>query len=169
MIDVGTGTCEAFQRVAAAWLRSGEMTRTNHLLSPLEELAGYNYGFVYLLELSDAETQTVKIGFSEHPMRRIREIKANFRYGTNLRLRACFVGEQSVERELHRRFRHLRIHNERFLASGAIDATFADEREKVRERLTRLHLCGPECEQIVKNLDLRMLAAWLRRGSRGSA
>lgn len=163
MIDVATGSCETFQRVAAAWLRSGEMTRTNHLLSPLEELAGFNYGFVYLLELRDTHMDTVKIGFSEHPVRRIREIKANFRYGTQLRLRACFVGEAPVERALHKRFKHLRIENERFLASAAIDAVFARERELVRERLRRLHLCTPQCEQVVKNLDLRMLCAWLRR------
>lgn len=163
MIDVAAGSCESFQRVASAWLRSGEITRTNHLLSPLEELAGFNYGFVYLLELTDRDTATVKIGFSEHPVRRMREIKANFRYGTQLRLRACFVGEASVERELHRRFRHLRIENERFLSSAAIEAAFTQERERVRERLRALHLCTPECTQLVKNLDLRMLCAWLRR------
>lgn len=162
MIDVAAGTCETFQRVAAAWLRSGEITRTNHVLSPLEELAGFNYGFVYLLELRDAQMDTVKIGFSEHPVRRIREIKANFRYGTELRLRACFVGEPAAERELHKRFKHLRIENERFLASPAIDAAFASERRRVRERLHELHLCGPHCEAVVKNLDLRMLSAWLR-------
>lgn len=163
MIEVRSGACEAFQRVASAWLRSGEMTRTNHVLSPLEELAGFNYGFVYLLELRDSEMETVKIGFSEHPMRRIREIKANFRYGTQLRLRACFVGEPHVERDLHRRFKHLRIENERFLASAAIDAAFANERERVRERLRTLHVCTPSCEQLIKSLDLRMLCAWLRR------
>lgn len=163
MIDVRTGSCETFQRVASAWLRSGEITRTNHMLSPVEELAGFNYGFVYLLELRDSEMETVKIGFSEHPMRRIREIKANFRYGTQLRLRACFVGEAEAERELHKRFKHLRIENERFLASKAIDAAFARERQKVRERLVGLHLCTPQCDQLVKNLDLRMLCAWLRR------
>jgi hypothetical protein len=163
MIDVRTGSCETFQRVAAAWLRSGEITRTNHLLSPLEELAGFNYGFVYLLELRDDEIATVKVGFSEHPMRRIREIKANFRYGTQLRLRACFAGEAEKERAFHRRFRHLRIENERFLASAAIDAAFALERQQIRERLRALHLCTPECVQIVKHLDLRMLASWLRR------
>lgn len=163
MIEVGQSTCETFQRVAAAWLRSGEITRTNHMLSPLEELAGFNYGFVYLLELRDAKTESVKIGYSEHPMRRIREIKANYRYGTNLRMRACFVGEPHVERELHKRFAHLRMQNEQFLASAAIDAAFAQERERVRARLRTLHLCTPECDQLVKNLDLRMLCAWLRR------
>jgi hypothetical protein len=163
MIDVKTGTCETFQRVASAWLRSGEITRTNHLLSPLEELAGFNYGFVYLLELRDREMESVKIGFSEHPVRRIREIKANFRYGTQLRLRACFVGEQKMERELHKRFAHLRIENERFLSSVAIYAAFERERARIREQLRSMHLCTPECAQLVKNLDLRMLCTWLRR------
>ena len=163
MIDVAQSSCETFQRVASGWLRSGEITRTNHLLSPLEELAGFNYGFVYLLELRDAKTESVKIGFSEHPMRRIREIKANYRYGTHLRLRACFVGEPQMERELHKRFAHLRMQNEQFLASAAIDTTFAQERERVRARLRTLHLCTPECDQLVRNLDLRMLCAWLRR------
>jgi hypothetical protein len=41
--------CERFQRTAQAWLRSGEIVRTGHLLSPLEELAVFNYVFVYLL------------------------------------------------------------------------------------------------------------------------
>lgn len=163
MIEVGTSVCEQFQRVASAWLRSGEITRTNHMLSPLEELAGFNYGFVYLLELREAKTESVKIGFSEHPMRRIREIKANYRYGTQLRLRACFVGEPVMEREMHKRFAHLRMQNEQFLASPAIDAAFARERELMRARLRKLHLCTPECDQLVKNLDLRMLCAWLRR------
>ncbi len=163
MIEVAQSSCETFQRVAAAWLRSGEITRTNHLLSPLEELAGFNYGFVYMLELRDAKAESVKIGFSEHPMRRIREIKANYRYGTHLRLRACFVGEPPMEREMHKRFTHLRMQNEQFLASPAIDAAFAQERERVRARLRALHLCTPECTQLAKNLDLRMLCAWLRR------
>ena len=32
-----------------------------------------------------------------------------------------------------------------------------------RERLRSLHLCAPECEQVVKGLDLRMLRTWLGR------
>ncbi len=133
------------------------------MLSPLEELGGFNYGFVYLLELRDRTMPAVKIGYSDNPMRRIREIKQNYRYGTELRLRACFVGEQAKERELHKRFAHLHVENERFFDSAAIDATFAEERERVRARLRALHLCGTECEQLVKHLDLRMLATWLRR------
>lgn len=165
MIDIERAACEKFQRVASAWLRSGEITRTNHLLSPLEELAGFNYGFVYLLDLRDdpSRAPAVKLGYSEHPLRRIRELRATYRYGTDIRLRACFVGEQKKERELHARFTHLRIENERFLAAAAIEETFARERERVRERLQQLHLCSPECEQIVKHLDLRVLSAWLRR------
>ncbi len=168
MIEVAQTSCETFQRVASAWLRSGEITRTNHLLSPLEELAGFNYGFVYLLELRDGNSRapqfhTVKLGFSEHPMRRIREIKANYRYGTHLRLRACFVGEPRMERDMHKRFTHLRVQNEQFLASAAIDDAFAQERDRVRARLRSLHLCTHECAQLVKNLDLRMLCTWLRR------
>jgi hypothetical protein len=165
MIDTDRASCVAFQRVAASWLRSGEISRTNHLLSPLEELGGFNYGFVYLLELRDDGdvVPTVKIGYSDHPMRRIREIKQQCRYGTGLRLRACFVGEQSKERDLHKRFAHLCVENERFLASAAIDGAFSEERERVRARLRALHLCTAECEQMVKHLDLRMLATWLRR------
>lgn len=143
------------------------MTRTNHLLSPLEELAGFNYGFVYLL---DVRTETIalradqpafKIGFSEHPARRLRELRAS--YGERVRLRACFVGEAQRERELHRRFAHLRVERELFLASDAIVAAFAEARTRVRQRLRSLHLCMPECEQLVSGIDLRMLHAWLRR------
>jgi hypothetical protein len=160
MIEVERSACERFQRVASAWLRSGEITRTGHLLSPLEELAGFNYGFVYLLELGEG---AVKIGYSEHPLRRIRELRAGHRYGERLRLRACFAGEQSEERALHQRFAHLRIEHERFLDSPGIDSAFAQAREQMRERLRDLHLCGTGCPQVVNHLDLRMLGAWLRR------
>ncbi len=158
MIDMQTTSidCERFQRTAHAWLRSGEMTRTNHMLSPLEELAGYNYGFVYLLNVDE---QRVKIGFSEHPMRRLRELRPL--YGDRLRLRACFVGELHVERELHRRFAHLRTEYELFLRSDAIDVEFAERRIQMREQLRALHLCSPDCRQLVKGLDLRMLRTWL--------
>ena len=160
MIDVERRACERFQRVASAWLRSGEISRTNHLLSPLEELAGFNYGFVYLLDLGE---NAYKIGYSEHPVRRIRELRTGHRYGEALRLRACFAGEQIEERALHQRFAHLRIEHERFMASAAIDAEFAGAREQMRARLRALHLCDTECPQLVKHLDLRMLGAWLRR------
>jgi hypothetical protein len=160
MIDVDSRACERFQHVASAWLRSGEIARTNHLLSPLEELAGFNYGFVYLLDLGE---NAVKLGWSENPVRRIRELRAGHRYGQHLRLRACFAGEQCEERALHQRFAHLRIEHERFLASAAIDAEFVRSRERMRKRLQALHLCTTECPQIVKHLDLRMLGAWLRR------
>ncbi|HTX57815.1 MAG TPA: GIY-YIG nuclease family protein [Candidatus Acidoferrales bacterium] len=160
MISVERTACERFQRVASAWLRSGEITRTNHLLSPLEELAGFNYGFVYLLDLDGA---SVKIGYSEHPARRIRELRAGFRYGDRLRLRSCFVGEPEEERALHRRFSHLRIEHERFLNTPAIEAEFTLARARVREKLRALHCCNTECPQIVRRLDLRMLSAWLRR------
>jgi hypothetical protein len=183
MISVEQADCERFQRVASAWLRSGEITRTHHLLSPLEELAGFNYGFVYLLDLGDpsalpmgarsvsgalsdhsgTQFHTVKLGYSEHPMRRIRELRTGFRYGQLLRLRACFVGEPDDERALHRRFAHLRIEHERFLSSPAIDAEFSRARVRVHERLRALHCCTTECPQIVERLDLRMLSTWLRR------
>jgi hypothetical protein len=160
MIDLQTTSlsCERFQRTAFAWLRSGELTRTNHMLSPLEELAGYNYGFVYLL---DVDANRVKIGFSEHPVRRIRELRPL--YGNGLRLRACFVGELHAERELHRRFAHLCTEYELFLRSDAIDVEFAERRIQMREQLRSLHLCTTECQQLVKGLDLRMLRTWLSR------
>jgi hypothetical protein len=160
MISVDQAECERFQRIASAWLRSGEITRTNHLLSPLEELAGFNYGFVYLLEL---DNESVKIGYSEHPMRRIRELRAGYRYGQSLKLRACFVGEADSERALHRRFAHLRIEHERFLARPAIEAEFARTRAIMREKLRALHCCSTGCPQIVDRLDLRMLSTWLQR------
>ena len=158
MIETVPTACERFQKVASEWLRSGELNRTNYMLSPLEELAGFNYGFVYLLDVDD---DSCKIGFSEHPTRRIRELR--YSYGERLRLRACFVGEPQRERELHQRFSHLRIENERFLKSGAITKYFEEERERMRSRLRSLHLCSPDCPQIVKRLDLRMLRTWLSR------
>ncbi|MDQ2865310.1 MAG: GIY-YIG nuclease family protein [Candidatus Eremiobacteraeota bacterium] len=165
MIEAVATGCRRFQCIASAWLRSGEITRTKHLLSPLEELAGFNYGFVYLLEIRDnplaKSFATVKLGYSEHPARRIRELRHT--YGEHLRLRACFVGDAKQERAMHARFAHLRVENERFLASGAIDTVYAQERERIRTRLRTLHLCTPDCPQLVKRLDLRMLRAWLGR------
>ncbi len=157
-IDTTTSACERYQRAASAWLRSGEMTRTKQLLSPLEELAGFNYGFVYLME---AGKGLVKIGFSEHPRRRLRELAGE--HGDRFRLRACFVGEAAAERVAHRRFAHLRVENELFLDHAAIDAYFRQTRERVRSELNAIHVCTELCRQHVCRLDLRLLSVWLRR------
>ena len=150
--------CGKFQRVAWDWLQSGEMTRTAHMLSPLEELAGYNYGFIYLLTV-DAEC--VKIGFSEHPIRRIRELQPQYR--RPLRLRACFVGDPQAERFAHRRFASLRIKNELFYAHPIIDEYFQSSRERMRATIRDVHVCSQGCPQLNPRLDLRMLGAWLGR------
>jgi hypothetical protein len=155
--------CERFQQAASAWLRSGEIARTAHMLSPLEELAGFNYGFVYLMQI---DARAVKIGFSEHPQRRLRELQPA--YGEGLRLRACFVGEPQAERDAHKRFAHLRIENERFLTSPAIEAYFRERRESLRGRLRDMHVCAPACAPVVNNLDLRMLYEWLKRSRQWS-
>ena len=157
-IPPAASPCERFQRAAAAWLRSGEMARTGHLLSPLEELAGFNFGFVYLLRV---DAQSVKIGFSEHPRRRMRELRST--YGDRLHLLACFAGEPEEERAAHKRFAHLRVENERFLYSPVIETYFQQAREQMRTRLRSMHLCTPTCPQAVDRLDLRMLCAWLKR------
>lgn len=154
---VERGACERFQSVAWDWLQSGEITRTAHMLSPLEELAGFNYGFIYLL---DVEEQCVKIGYSEHPTRRIRELQPQ--YKRRLRLRACFVGDPPAERFAHRRFANLRIKNELFYAHPLIDEYFRSSREQMRERIREVHVCSPACEQLKPRLDLRMLTSWLR-------
>lgn len=151
-------TCEQFQRVAWEWLQSGEITRTAHMLSPIEELAGFNYGFIYLL---DVDAQCVKIGFSEHPMRRLRELQPQ--YGGRLRLRACFVGDPAAERFAHRRFASLRIKNELFCAHPLIEEYFRTSREQMRERIRQLHVCSQACPQLNARLDLRMLGTWLSR------
>ncbi|HEY8297288.1 MAG TPA: GIY-YIG nuclease family protein [Candidatus Baltobacteraceae bacterium] len=159
MIEAVADTgCQRFQRVAWDWLQSGESTRTNHLLSPLEELCGYNYGFVYLMRIDDA---SVKIGFSEHPQRRLRELKAE--YGEGIGLKACFVGEASSERFAHRRFASLRIRNELFYPHPTIEAYFASSRKQMHDAIRQLHVCSAECPQLNRRLDLRMLGAWLSR------
>ena len=150
--------CERFQKVAWDWLQSGEMTRTAHMLSPLEELAGFNYGFIYLLGV---DAQCVKIGFSEHPARRMRELQPQ--YGGKLRLRACFVGDPPAERFAHRRFASLRIKNELFCAHPLIDAYFAASRERMRAKIREVHICAGSCPQLNPRLDLRMLRTWLSR------
>ncbi len=129
--------CERFQSVAWNWLQSGEITRTAHLLSPLEELAGFNFGFVYLLQVNE---QCVKVGYSEHPMRRIRELQPQ--YDERLKLRACFVGDPPAERFAHRRFANLRIKNELFYAHPIIDEYFRTSREQMREKIRSVHICS---------------------------
>lgn len=150
--------CRRFQDVAWNWLQSGEITRTAHLLSPLEELAGFNYGFVYLLHVDE---RCVKIGYSEHPMRRIRELQPQF--SSRLRLRACFVGDPQAERFAHRRFANLRVKNELFYAHPLIDEYFRSSRERMREKIREVHVCGAQCAQLNPRLDLRMLGVWLAR------
>jgi len=158
MIETATSACQNFQDVASRWLRSGEITRTAHFLSPLEELAGFNYGFVYLLDLP-VEIARVKIGFSEHPMRRLRELR--MQHGKSLRMRACFVGDPQAERFAHKRFSGLHIENELFLAHPIIEEYFKTSRERMRAELQALHICSPACPQLQSRLDLRMLSAWL--------
>lgn len=162
MIEQAQSACSRFQTVAWNWLQSGEITRTAYKVTPLEELCGFNYGFIYLMQVDE---RSVKIGFSEHPMRRLRELQPE--YGTQLRLMACFVGEPPVERFAHRRFRHLRmrvpIGNEIFYAHPVIEAYFAQARKEMRERLREVHICSGSCTALNKRLDLRMLGAWLSR------
>jgi hypothetical protein len=149
--------CERFQKVAWEWLQSGEITRTAHMLSPLEELAGFNYGFIYLLQVDE---HCVKIGYSEHPMRRIRELQPQYR--SRLRLRACFVGDPEAERFAHRRFANLRIKNELFYAHPIIDDYFRTCRERMRETIREVHVCTAACQQLRPRLDLRILTTWLK-------
>ena len=161
--------CLRFQHVAWEWLRSGEITRTSHMLSPLEELAGFNYGFIYLLEIQGDATPLrlvqanflTKIGYSEHPMRRIRELQPA--YKGRLKLRACFVGDPPAERFAHRRFKSLRVKNELFLAHPIIDEYFRSSREQMRSQLREIHVCSQACPQFNARLDLAMLSAWLAR------
>ncbi|MGZ6104023.1 MAG: GIY-YIG nuclease family protein [Vulcanimicrobiaceae bacterium] len=156
--DAHIEACQHFQRVAWEWLQSGEITRTNNLLSPLEELCGYNYGFVYLMQIG---ADSVKIGFSEHPQRRMRELQPE--YGDRIKLKACFVGDPQAERFAHRRFASLRIRNELFYPHPVIDAYFTGSRAQMREQIRALHICGQDCSQLNPRLDLRMLGAWLSR------
>jgi hypothetical protein len=160
MIEAVTNACERFQSVAWNWLQSGEVTRTAHMLSPLEELAGFNYGFIYLLEIAGDPPGTYKVGFSEHPTRRIRELQPQ--YAGRLRLRSCFVGEPQAERFAHRRFAALRIKNELFYAHPIIDEYFRTSREQMREKIRSVHVCTHACPQLHPRLDLRMLTTWLR-------
>jgi hypothetical protein len=180
--------CLRFQHIAWEWLRSGEITRTAHMLSPLEELAGFNYGFIYLLEVSghpggpmgfarggrgalaqrllnDEGSRFVnvvyKVGYSEHPVRRIRELQPS--YKGRLSLRACFVGDPPAERFAHRRFKSLRVKNELFLAHPIIDEYFRSSRERMRSQIREVHMCSPACPQFNPRLDLSMLSAWLAR------
>ena len=155
MID---DACARFQRIAWDWLQSGELTRTRHLLSPLEELGGFNFGFIYLMRVNK---QSWKIGYSQHPIRRLRELIPQ--YGDDLRLLSCFVGEAFQERLVHRRFRNLRLRNEVFYAHPLIEEYFAQARVEVKERLRTVHICAAECPQLNKRLDLRMLGRWLAR------
>lgn len=157
--------CERFQDVAWQWLQSGEITRTAHMLSPLEELAGFHYGFIYLIQMPgtaiDFPHPVYKIGYSEHPMRRLRELQPQYR--APLRLRACFVGDKPAERFAHRRFASLRIKNELFYAHEIIEEYFRSSREQMRRQIRSVHVCTTGCPQLRPRMDLRMLGAWLSR------
>jgi len=158
--------CERFQSVAWEWLQSGEITRTAHMLSPIEELAGFHYGFVYLLGIPGVEGPAgpqfvYKVGFSEHPMRRIRELQQQYR--GRISLRACFVGAAPAERFAHRRFASLRVKNELFYPHPIIDEYFKTSREQMRERIRQVHVCAAGCPQLRPRMDLRMLGSWLSR------
>lgn len=181
--------CVRFQHVAWEWLRSGELTRTAHMLSPLEELAGFNYGFIYLLEIIGGSLEQLegpmgfahggraalaerllnnrgpqfvyKLGYSEHPMRRIRELQPS--YKGRLKLRACFVGDPPAERFAHRRFRSLRVKNELFLAHPIIDEYFRSMRAQALAQIRAVHVCTRGCRPLNPRLDLTMLSAWLAR------
>ena len=163
-----TEHCARFQHVAWEWLRSGELTRTGHMLSPLEELARFNYGFIYLLEVGNDGPRSLerphcvyKLGFSEHPTRRIRELQPL--YTGKLRLRACFVGDPPAERFAHRRFKSLRVKNELFLAHPIIDEYFRSCREQALARIRTVHVCARSCSPLNPRLDLTMLSTWLAR------
>ncbi len=155
---IEAAACSRFQEVAWSWLQSGEMTRTNNLLSPLEELCGFNYGFVYLMHVDE---QRVKIGFSQHPVRRLRELQPE--YGSQLRLVSCFVGEAPTERFVHRRFANLRVINELFYAHPLIHQYFVQTRQQTLKRMRAVHICASSCAQTNKRLDLSLLATWLAR------
>lgn len=167
MYAAPTTDCVRFQHVAWEWLRSGELTRTAHMLSPLEELAGFNYGFIYLLEITGeapsfaGAASVYKLGFSEHPMRRIRELQPS--YKGRLKLRACFVGDPPAERFAHRRFRSLRVKNELFLAHPIIDEYFRTSRAQALAQIRAVHVCTRGCRPLNPRLDLTMLSAWLAR------
>jgi hypothetical protein len=152
--------CLRFQHIAWEWLRSGEITRTAHMLSPLEELAGFNYGFIYLLTIPGPQF-IYKVGYSEHPVRRIRELQPS--YKGRLSLRACFVGDPPAERFAHRRFKSLRVKNELFLAHPIIDEYFRSSREQMRSQIREVHICSSACPRFNPRLDLSMLSAWLAR------
>lgn len=158
---VAVSACEKYQRVATGWLRSGELTRTNHLLTPLEELAGFNYGFVYLVETTPA---VCAVDWSEYPARRVRELqRSRASSQVPLRLRACFVGEEVDRQNLVESIQYLRAPDGTVAVSPELDEAFRSARERVLGRIRSLHLCSPQCEQFVEGLDIRLLHVWLRR------
>jgi hypothetical protein len=57
------------------------------------------------------------------------------------------------------------VRNELFAQHPLIDAYYRNCREQMRQRIAALHVCGAECSQLNKRLDLRMLSTWLLRGT----
>lgn len=69
-------------------------------------------GYVYFLH--NPETDTIKIGYSKNPKRRIRSLQtAN---SAELETLKIVEGDEGYERSLHRQFSHLRIRGEWFRA-----------------------------------------------------
>ena len=156
--ELAGSPCERFQRIAYSWLRSGELYRTAHLLTPLEELAGFNYGFVYLLAVG---SDRCRIAGSERPLQYIRDLRS-VGMPDRLKLRAAFVGEKHEVGPLQEQFTHLRRGTIDFELSPAIDAAFAKRRGAMLKQLEALHVCSAQCPSVVLTVDLRVLRNWLQ-------
>ncbi len=81
-------------------------------------------GFVYLIE--DETRGHVKIGISQDPGRRLRDLSAAHSVPLRLVRSVKVEHPRSVEREMHGRFTHLRLNGEWFQRCDEILAAFTD-------------------------------------------
>lgn len=93
-------------------------------------------GYVYFIQGEDGGP--IKIGWSESPEDRLSALQTG--YPARLVLLGTIPGERALEGKTHRRFRHLRLHNEwfrpaadlvRFIGSGRESDQSADDRDIV--------------------------------------
>lgn len=75
-------------------------------------------GHVYFIQAE--ESQRIKIGFSENPIQRLASLSTSS--SESLALLASFPATMADERELHKKFAHLRIRGEWFSTSPEIMA-----------------------------------------------
>lgn len=73
--------------------------------------------FIYFLKLKFKSTgqEIIKIGFTNNPQRRLKELKKQHNKSKNIEIFAIFTGDKQGEAKLHHHFKHLNILGDYYL------------------------------------------------------